>query len=239
MSINNCDFCDELSGGNDNAFVRIYRQQPESRVLFRSENFAVVPSLGQVTEGYLLIVPVSHYTALADMPPDLITELLHLNVQLRIDLSKAYGPCLFFEHGIRGKQAGGCGIDHAHMHAVPFTCSREPIEELKRNHSLRSIGGIGDIHREVSPNSPYLYYEETNGQAWTCEIGVIPSQYIRKLLAESLGVNSWDWRECGREQALVSSLARLAESFSGHESGSIEDLSLPSSPNASADAYLV
>src|SRR5262249_44778349 len=132
----NCDFCDELSDGWDNAFTRIYARNPRSRVLFRSEHFSVVPSLGQIVEGYLLILPIRHYTALADMPSQLTTELLALCNQVRRGLAKAYGPCLFFEHGVRALGTGGCGIEHAHLHAVPFAPLRDPIQRLKALHSF-------------------------------------------------------------------------------------------------------
>lgn len=209
MSIHNCDFCDEFSGGKENAFSRIYGQELKSRALLHSQGFVVVPSLGQIVEGHLLIVPRWHYTALADMPPRLIVELSQLYGRVRVALSQTYGPTLFFEHGVRGTDSGGCGIDHAHLHGVPFKCFGEPIEELKKRHSFKSIAGISEIRKGAPPNSSYLYYEETNGKAWMCETDFIPSQYVRKLLAESLGTNSWDWRVCGREQSLVSSIAQI------------------------------
>jgi diadenosine tetraphosphate (Ap4A) HIT family hydrolase len=215
MPIISCDFCDEFSEGEENTFASIYKSDPKSRVLCGTPNFAVVPSLGQIVEGYLLIVPIKHYTAMADLPAELLGELSSLCLRVRNALSEVYGPALFFEHGIRGNQSGGCGIDHAHMHAVPFTGVSEPIEELKKSHSLKLISGILEIDQQVAPNSPYVYYEQTNEQAWACEIDFIPSQYLRKILAESLGINSWDWRECGREQALITSLERLSQFFNG------------------------
>src|SRR5205823_2407152 len=77
------------------------------------------------------------------------------------------------------------------------------------------IESISELSQQVSPNSPYLYYEQTNGQAWVCETERIPSQYLRKLLAQSIGSESWDWRESGREQALLSSVLRLSDFFVG------------------------
>jgi diadenosine tetraphosphate (Ap4A) HIT family hydrolase len=236
MSIDHCDFCNELSNGKENSFASIYGLDPKSRILFRSQNFAVVPSLGQIVEGYLLIVPIRHYTALADMPPQLISEVSNLCGEVRRGLSKAYGSCLFFEHGVRGKESGGCGVEHAHLHAVPFTRSTEPIEELRRSLSLKLIGGISEIHKEVAPDSSYLYYEQTNGHAWACEIEFIPSQYLRKVLAESLGINSWDWRECGREQALLSSIARLSEFLRGDSAVLPETLGIRAAQTAQAVA---
>jgi diadenosine tetraphosphate (Ap4A) HIT family hydrolase len=215
MPITSCDFCNELSQGKENAFARLYGTAPSSRMLFRSENFAVLPSLGQIVEGYLLIIPTKHYMAMADISLELQEELSRLCVRVRSALSQAYGPALFFEHGIRGTQAGGCGVDHAHLHAVPFDSAREPINELTKNHRLRTIDSISELTQRVSPNSPYLYYEQTNGQAWVCETECIPSQYVRKLLAESIGIESWDWRVSGRKQTLLSSISRLSGFFVG------------------------
>ena len=62
-----CDFCDELSGGSENSFSRIYKRELESRVLFHSDEFAVIPSLGQIVEGYLLVLPIKHFKALGDL----------------------------------------------------------------------------------------------------------------------------------------------------------------------------
>lgn len=215
MFIGHCDFCDEFSNGKENAFARIYEHDLSSRVLFRSENFSVIPSLGQIVEGYLLVVPIRHYTALADMPTQLVAELSELCAQVRIGLAKAYGPCLFFEHGVRGKGAGGCGIEHAHLHAVPFTPSNEPIEKLKERHSFKLIDCVTEINQEV-PSSSYLYYEDLSGRRYIFDTNFLPSQYARQLLAESIGIDLWDWRKYGREQSLISSLARLSESFIGH-----------------------
>src|SRR5947208_1712412 len=140
-----CDFCDELSNGVDNTFVRTYQQTAKNRIIFRSRNFVVLPSLGQIVEGYLLIVPVSHYTAIADMPADIKLEISELCDRVRFAQTKTYGPSLFFEHGIRGKESGGCGVEHAHLHAVPFTSASEPIEELKKNHCLKMIDSISEL----------------------------------------------------------------------------------------------
>ncbi len=69
-----CDFCNEFSGKPGNAFQRIYAGTPESRVLFRSNQFVVMPSLGQILEGYLLVLPIKHFKALSDLPGLLLEE---------------------------------------------------------------------------------------------------------------------------------------------------------------------
>jgi diadenosine tetraphosphate (Ap4A) HIT family hydrolase len=209
-----CDFCNEFSGSSRNSFARLYQNKPKERIVLSTANFRVVPSLGQIVEGHLLIVPAVHFTAIADVPRQMREELVGVCARVRRTLCKVYALPLLFEHGVRGKNSGGCGVDHAHLHAVPFNCYAEPVEELIRNHSLRPISGIAEIHKEVAPNTSYLYYEQPNGRAWACETNFIPSQYLRRVVAESLGTNSWNWKECGREQSLIRSIERLSESFS-------------------------
>lgn len=209
-----CDFCNEFTGGLENSFTARYSGELRSRIIARTQNFNVLPSLGQIVEGYLLIVPVKHYTALADLPTQLVQELSQLCGRVRRALSVTYGPALLFEHGVRAGQSGGCGIDHAHLHAVPFATAREPIEELKHRHSFKVIGGLSGVNGEVPQGSSYLYYENLSEQPCVFDVDFMPSQYVRKLLAQSLGIDLWDWREYGREKALASSIARLSEFFS-------------------------
>ncbi len=147
MTTNHCDLCNELSGGTENAFDRIYARNPKSRILFQSGEFVVIPSLGQIVEGHLLIVPNRHFAALGDMSDAFVGELGILCRNVRSILKAEYGSCIFFEHGTRCVDAGGCGVYHAHLHAVPFPAALEPLELLTlefRYRELKDLSGIGE-----------------------------------------------------------------------------------------------
>src|SRR5579872_1366668 len=116
-----CDFCNEFSGGNANAYAVRYGTSRTARTILDWGAFRIVPSLGQLTEGHLLILPAGHICAIADLPNGHISEFEHLRSKIKAALQETYGHCIFFEHGIRGEGSGGCGIDHAHIHAVPTT----------------------------------------------------------------------------------------------------------------------
>src|SRR6267154_4346010 len=113
--LSECDLCDEFSGGAKNSFDRIYGQNPLTRVLFRSEEFIVVPTLGQIAEGHLLLLPINHWTAIGDLSESLLQEFAELLSAVTARLREEYGPCVTFEHGVRSGTTGGCGISHAHM----------------------------------------------------------------------------------------------------------------------------
>lgn len=208
-----CDFCNEFSENAENSFTHRYGTHAENRVLHATENFRVLPSLGQIVEGYLLIIPVQHYRAIADLPTELYRELTTVISSTRRVLSMSYGPAVLFEHGIRGDEAGGCGVEHAHLHIIPFANQNELFAVLKANHPFTRTPSVGEHSLQVSSNAPYLYYEQANGNAWMCEIERIESQYVRKIIAQYAGMATWDWRESGQELSLLQTISRLTPLF--------------------------
>lgn len=210
-----CDFCDEFSGGVQNAFSLRYGDDISDRSLLATSGFRVIPSLGQIVEGYLLIVPVMHYRAFAEMTPNLFVELGTICDRVRAALTNTYGPCLLFEHGAWSEVAGGCGIYHAHLHAVPFTYEdqRPLLVKLLNGFPHRRLEILEDIRTAATPYIPYLYYEDPLGERYLFHTRSLPSQYMRQLLASAIGKAEWDWRKCGKEQALLSALSCLSAHF--------------------------
>jgi len=170
--------------------------------------FRIVPTLGQVVAGHLLIVPLRHFCALADLPNLQIEELDYLCRRVRLVLTDAYRKCVFFEHGVRGSGSGGCGIDHAHLHAVPVAADGVS-NILMREFSGCAIHNLGDIKEAVKQDSSYLFFEDSSASRYVFPVKELPSQYMRKLVAESIGKRDWDWRKCGQEPELLSTLERL------------------------------
>lgn len=208
--VNTCDFCKEFSGNRDNAFHRCYGAELQDRTILATTSFRVIPSLGQLVEGHLLLVPELHYRALADMPFDLIIECCQLIDSVRHALDQAYGPCVLFEHGTRTHLGGGCGIEHAHLHAVPLDESADPFRCLVRQFPCKRTSGLEGIKSDISPESSYLYCENARSDRAVFAVDYLPSQYMRRVLAETLGTSEWDWRACQREEKLISAVERLS-----------------------------
>jgi len=201
-----CDFCDEFADGSENAYARRYGQP--GRIVLRSAGFRVFPSLGQIVEGHLLIVPVHHCCALADLPNEQVNDLDFLCRQVRLTLQDAYNNCVFFEHGIRREGSGGCGIDHAHMHAVPVSANGV-LDILMRQCGGCDVDNVANINECINPKASYLFFEDASAKRRVFAVERVPSQYMRKLVAESLGKADWDWRKCGQEPELISAIHRL------------------------------
>jgi len=95
----------------------------QDRILFESEHFVAVPTLGSLVEGWLLIVSKQHLICMGDLDPSLLEELIGFKSQVAGAVEFQYGSVAIFEHGpSQPKQSLGCGVDHAHLHIVPIEC---------------------------------------------------------------------------------------------------------------------
>jgi diadenosine tetraphosphate (Ap4A) HIT family hydrolase len=213
MQIGNCEFCSELTGSADNAFAEIYNGNPERRFLFRSRQFAVVPSLGQIVEGYLLVLPIEHFRTIGDMPDDLLTEFGGVCRRAGQILKNQYGQYVLFEHGARADGAGGCGIYHAHVHATPLAGLSDPVDVLKGRFPYTVLRNLNEIREESVGLPSYLLYQDSGAGLYLFDTGPLPSQYMRKLLADAIGGQEWNWRNAGREDRLLATIERLAPRF--------------------------
>ena len=210
---NGCQFCDEFAGGNANSFVAHYANDVASRTILEEDDFRVLPSLGQIVPGYLLLVPNRHHRAFADMSLEELKVAEALKTSVTSQIRSAYGDPLFFEHGARSSDSGGCGISHAHLHVVPFPNEKDPVEVLTRSFPLDELSSLLDL-KHIQPGRSYLYYESVRGDKYALYPPFIPSQYIRRLLADALGAEAWDWRKFGREERLLTTLARTSQLLS-------------------------
>lgn len=201
-----CDFCNEFAGSQSNRFSQIYSEE-SNRIIESSHSYNVIPSLGQLTEGHVLIVPKVHATALADMKDDQLRELDILYLEICRRLQKSYGAHIAFEHGTRGPNAGGCGIVHAHLHVLP--CSR--ALEFPSDIPIRRIdeASFYALRACVSPYTSYLWFRDQEMRAFIAEVNYLPSQYLRKIVAKALGIPEWDWRASPFQDSLFRTVERI------------------------------
>jgi len=209
-----CEFCNEFAGGSANSFAARYGYELESRLILEESDLRLLPSLGQIVPGYLLLVPNQHCRALADMSLNELNDLETLKMYVIGHLYPTYGDYLFFEHGARTSDSGGCGITHAHLHAVPFPGDKDPVEKLKQSFPFDEVSNLPELKR-IQIEKPYLYYEAVHGKRYVFYPPFVPSQYIRRLLAQALGIEAWDWRQSGREENLLTTFTRTSQLLAG------------------------
>lgn len=206
-----CSFCSELNNCDyNNIFLQIFKGSLTSRVLKETKNFVVMPTLGQIVEGYLLIVSKKHYLSIADLPNKYFGELRALKKETFDVLTKTYKSPIFFEHGaISYQQRGGESVTHMHLHVIPTNANILPkiIQYLEGE----QIQSILDIKRQFKKKVPYLFYETAKGEKYLFDAFAIPSQYLRQLLAIELNLkDKWDWKRHIGKDKVVATLKKLS-----------------------------
>jgi diadenosine tetraphosphate (Ap4A) HIT family hydrolase len=173
----------------------------------------VFPSIGQLVEGYLLIAPVEHFATIGEMPSSMLAELADIYEDVKMTAFRIFGSCLSFEHGARDCRSGGCGIYHAHLHVVPFGDFRDPLPELRREFPCEPLQRLQDIQTAARGLSSYLFYEDMKSNPYLFAVENLPSQYMRRLLAEILGSTDWNWNFAEREVRLLNTVTQLSGQF--------------------------
>lgn len=86
--------------------------------LVQTNSYFVVPSIGSLVPGWVLICTNEHRTNFSSKYLD--NELIELRIQVARSLKNTFGgPVHMFEHGaVAVGSRTGCGVDHAHLHLL-------------------------------------------------------------------------------------------------------------------------
>jgi diadenosine tetraphosphate (Ap4A) HIT family hydrolase len=195
-----CELCAEIEG-RPSRFSRIYESELVDRSVATTQNFVVLPSLGQISDAHLMIVSKSHFTATANLDGTLRSELQDLLRRVKSWMEETAHPnVVIFENGDPqgfGKMA--CSVSHLHVHLVS---TPRPITNLRRGLGL--LGGQPIIGATELPriSESYSWVEFAQGDAVIIP-RPLPSQTLRKLIAHEVGQQEWDWRKVGQERQLI------------------------------------
>ena len=195
-----CCLCSQIQGESANDLIAtMLPDQPYARrVLFETEPFAAVPSLGPLVPGHSLLCPKAHIRSFAELDRCFDGEFLAAKEELRRILTWLYdSPVHLFEHGMA---TGGtrilCTVDHAHLHFLPLPC-RSYAGSLATDDRWIEFTGSLQALRELVDGSEYILYEAPDGRSRILRTGteMLESQHMRKLFAKWVGHEEiWDWR---------------------------------------------
>lgn len=189
--MDNCILCADLTAQTG--------RKPWNECLLETDHFVVLPSLGALVEGWLLIVPKEHCISMGALPVEWRQEADDLTEQVRNLLHEQYNlPILMFEHGPSAIQHGtGCGVDHAHLHAVPLDCDILSFLEPFVPSSLEWLPADWEERSQAyRTGQDYLYFKQEGSVGQVAVLADFGSQVFRKAIASYLGVlNEFNWRE--------------------------------------------
>jgi diadenosine tetraphosphate (Ap4A) HIT family hydrolase len=208
-----CQLCAEISGDPSNDLLARLLGGPYRRwVLADIGRLAILPSVGPLVPGHLLICPRDHVIRFASLDAAGNGNLYEAKELVREALGRAYGvPVQFFEHGssARGERVP-CTVEHAHLHAVPLP---DIAHALPTGSTWSSISPtLADLRAFVG-DSEYLYYEGSTGGTFAArDLGSgFPSQLLRRAFAEQVELaDEWNWREHPRVSQVRKTIVDLS-----------------------------
>jgi diadenosine tetraphosphate (Ap4A) HIT family hydrolase len=184
--------------------------------IFDSELFVVVPTVGALVEGWLLVVPKMPIPCFASLPTSAFSELESLLADIVPIVQSDYGPISLFEHGSTATASPiGCGVDHAHLHLVPAKCDLQAgAQKIAPSIRWSGISSFKQLRDQVRDG--YWFVQQPYGSGG-CKVGVCvdddpPSQLFRKVIATSLGhPEAFDWRAGLGETRIAATVERLSQ----------------------------
>lgn len=201
-----CTMCSRLASASDKVV------RPEETVVEATPSYVAWPSVGSLVEGHLLVLPRSHHLAFAPLWATDNGELTELLRAVKARLTTVFNQDVYlFEHGPAAHGLPvGCSVDHAHLHLVPLqfdlfaaACDFEPA--LRWHPANRER-----LAADYASGSSYLYVELPSGDAWaTLAVEPLPSQFFRRVIAERLKLDNYEWRIAPRPEVTQRTLRSL------------------------------
>lgn len=218
--VESCVLCSLVKHKGISEDTYVYNNNEKNEVdliIYESTNFIVVPELGSIKPGYLMIVPKKHqYLSIAQMPEMYMPEYMQVCEDVETILKGAFGinkPVAFFEHGSgpSGITSHEKSIVHAHVHVV--------IDfELKQKYlDMVQMKPCPDI--SIAAHTHYFAYKVgARGERVCCydDEVYVQRQYPRQIMAMEmeLAPNLYNWRKTHFVENIHTTLYRIWEYLS-------------------------
>ena len=168
----------------------------------------VVPSVGAMVEGWVLIFPKRHVLSLSELSETEWAGFSELAEHVSTSVEGNYGPTVRFEHGSAGEgRLAACGVDHAHLHIVPLSIDlRDAIERIDHGVTFSWQAVTGQVPKATRED--YVFVADATGQ-WVSFHAWLPGQVVRRAIAATLNLVEWDWKANARLSNVEATRATL------------------------------
>ena len=193
---------------NDCIFCNLDFDKVENTVICETKNFRVIPSVGSLLDGYVLIVTKNHINSLSELTDEQKVEYENLVSEILQIFQKVYGRTpILFEHGTPNIQnsMSATSIIHAHSHIVNFKFKNE--SEILEKYNFISIQNFKDVKREN-----YIYYVSDNETKYVSYNFDSISQLMRILIANEIDKGEqYNWRKFDFKENIVTMLNKFKD----------------------------
>ena len=192
-----CFLCEisNYKGCNNLEEYNQFIERPVDMIIYESPNFFVIPELGALKQGFLMIVPKEHYLSMAQCPEYLLTEYGGVCKDIEEVLINTFNAKVvsFFEHGSgpSGISSHKKSIVHAHVHVVIDFILKQKYQKMVQLQSYNDITSASQTHY-------FSYQESSKGQLMICKDPkvYVQRQFARQIIADELGYapGQYNWR---------------------------------------------
>lgn len=185
-----------------------------NKILLESDNFIVIPSLGSLVEGWLLIIPKVFQINFSQLDSSELQEVTALIKRLEAEILPSFGiNYVLFEHGPTSfLSKTGCGVDYAHLHFVPceFDLIKGVDNFLNLQYDWQKLKDITEVSHFKDSNLDYLLLKDQNGDFYITFQNDIQSQTFRKVIANYLNIpEKFDWNMDFNKENIDSTIAKI------------------------------
>jgi len=190
-----CKYCNVITNGSTEIYDTIIEE---------TKNFIVMPSLGSLVKGWLLITPKSHILNSRQLKINERKELNDLITKYSKSSSSLFEKNVaVFEHGaVYQDSIVGCGIDHAHVHIVPVAFDMEA--QVKNSEKT-----FMELDNSINDDKPYWVFSVNNGPVQFTNTMKHTSQFFRKVIATAINSpESYDYKKSTSNKNVIATLLK-------------------------------
>lgn len=163
------------------------------QVVLESDNFVVLPSLGSIVPGWLLLIPKFPVVRFADIATCYHSEFERILSAVQGAVAGRFGAPFVFEHGGHRGSRVSCGVDQAHMHIVPLSFDLVSAATSDTTYQWVSLDHYS-TPSQLSFQGEYLFVTSNERTAFA-EVTTPISQWFRKIIAKHADCREmWNYR---------------------------------------------
>lgn len=179
-----CLFCRVIDG--------LYTQpKPISwfhKVLYENDDFLVIPALGPLCRGHVLMIPFACKGSMASVAAASAADPIGSLERFLERYNHLYPDALVLEHGTGLGGSTSC-VEHAHWHILPGIFA---LEEWRS--TATSFRSFAEFARGESGDDSYLLSIEPGERVLARRQQTDPCQYFRRQISAELGSpDTWDY----------------------------------------------
>lgn len=187
-------------------FCDIDHSKIENTIIEETEYFYILPTLGSLVDGYILIVTKRHINSMSELNENELIEYKNIIEKYKNLFKKIYNKTpIVFEHGTpnQNSEMKANSVTHAHTHIVNINFSNE--NEILEKYNFKKINDF----KEINKNTNYIKYISNNKIYITYNFPSV-SQLMRILIAEELNYkDKFDWKKERFDENIISTIERI------------------------------